>query len=276
MRKATKQCLMSRGLHGNKDFMPYRGGGGAPPLVAKSLFRSNISGISLDDIIYYGVSDRSAPLHIDLIKADGDGPEIGWMNTLVGMLREFPGLTIDAIALEVQIRKIDPTAGRQFAHLFRAFARHGFDFYRLDTNDFRRLITSRGLDAFSPAGTIGSLGRVRGVLSRDALEEEIFGLRAMRHLWRIRSNLTLEEWEVVLAPLHPRFTTHELLLVHRRVPLIEPRFGWGGLSRASPEAQAASGVAELLRGQSTWARANQGGCLSIFPRRIQAKSYSCR
>ena len=80
----------------------------------------------------------------------------------------------------------------------------------------------------------------------------------MRHLWRIQPNLTHEQWQVVLSPLHPRFPVHEFLLVHRRVGFVEPTYGWGGLVRASAEAQA-SGWGRNASWSTARRKANGGG-----------------
>ena len=92
---------------------------------------------------------------------------------------------------------------------------------RLDVVDERRYMTSRGWDAYSPPGTFGRIDRVRG-LSRDALEEELFSIRAMRHIFRIRSNLNASEWQTVLTPIR-RAMPHFLLTQERT--LLEPSMG---------------------------------------------------
>ena len=115
----------------------------------------------------------------------------------------------------------------------------GFDVFRLAMQDRRRQTTATGWDAFSPTGTYGQLGRVRGALPRDALEEEWLSARALRWLFRARRNLTTREWRTFLSPVEPRkYPAMELLLVHRRVPLLE-RDPVGFWELQSPEAMAA-------------------------------------
>ena len=239
--RASDSCLEPRRLGSKVSNLPYRSGGGPSRKAAAMLLGSSTPGIDLDDVIYHGVN-RSAPLHVDLIKADGDGPELGWLRTLLQMLRADPAkrprLTVDCICVEAQVGHNRSSLVRAFATVLEKYEREGYETFRLDTHDFRRLITTRGFDAFSPPDTIAPLGRVRGPLPRDALEEEILGLRAMRHVWRIKPNLTRDQWEDILTPLHPRFPVHELLLVHRRVGFVAPTFAWTGLGRASVEAQA--------------------------------------
>ena len=207
-------------------------------------WEQNVTGIGIDDLIFYGTHSRKAPHHVDLIKLDGDGPEFLWLRAVEQLLSKHNLLTIDAMIVEVQLRDTTSHALNmsriKWARTFAALQqKHGFEFYRLDQHDFRRLLTSTGWDAFSPPGTIGKLGRVRGALARDAVEDELFGVRAMRHLFRIKNNLSMAEWDVVLTPMNKRMSTLEVLLVHQRVGLVERRYGWGGLPRVSPEAKSA-------------------------------------
>lgn len=217
-----------------------------------------VRGVGIDDLIFHGLDNRiDTPHHLDFIKLDGDGPEYLLLESISRLLATFPKLTIDAILVEVQFEPRKPQKLDAFARSFHQLqSQYAFDVYRLDTHDFRRLVTSTGWDAFSPPGTIGALSRVRGALERDALEEELFGVRAMRHLWRIQRDLNQGQWRTILTPMHSRHRTFEFLLVHRRVPLIEARFAWGGLGRVSPEARAAgwnpNASAYRVRGTELW------------------------
>mmetsp|Transcript_22197 Transcript_22197/g.56873 ORF Transcript_22197/g.56873 Transcript_22197/m.56873 type:complete len:113 (-) Transcript_22197:26-364(-) len=95
-------------------------------------------------------------------------------------------------------------------------------------------MTSRGWDGYSPSGTLGRLDRVRR-LERDALEEELFSVRAMRHLFRVRDGLNSTEWRTVLDPIR-RAWPHFMLTQERE--LLEPSFGEAvrrGRKVASPE-----------------------------------------
>lgn len=106
---------------------------------------------------------------------------------------------------------------------------HGFEVYRLDLYDRRRRMRSDGWDDFSPPGTIDRLDR-DGPLERDAFEQELFGVRTMRHLWRVRRNLTLKQFAHVLRPLKGyRYGRVDLLLVHRgrnATDPADPLLGW--------------------------------------------------
>ena len=212
----------------------FRSGGGVP-LAAAAV---KVRGVSLESVLYHGVSNAAAPLHIDLVKLDGDGPERHWLQTIALLLAKRPLLSIDAISVEHQIRgaKVTNVMAEVVQKLAEEF---GFDVFRLAMQDRRRQTTATGWDAFSPTGTYGQLGRVRGTLPRDALEEEWLSARALRWLFRARRNLTTREWRTFLSPVEPRkYPAMELLLVHRRVPLLE-RDPVGFWELQSPEAMAA-------------------------------------
>ena len=128
--------------------------------------------------------------HFDLVKMDGDGPEGGWL-TYLGRLVSRGNISVGTIVLEAN--GITPQSMRHFQ------ADLGYTVLRLDYpgTDSRRFITSKGWDAYSPRGTYASLDRF-GTLRRDVLEEELLSTRAMRHTWRIRPNLTEQQWSVEL------------------------------------------------------------------------------
>ena len=79
--------------------------------------------------------------------------------------------------------------GNQIEKVVPVFQRlqstYGFDVYRLDTYDYRRYMTAKGWDAYSRRGSFEPLDRLRR-LPRDAYEEELFAIRAMRHVFRLR------------------------------------------------------------------------------------------
>ena len=86
---------------------------------------------------------------------------------------------------------------------------HGFGAYRLDDDsDDRRHMAPNGWDAYSTRGTMASLASLmraswpahERVWQRDELEEEMFSVRAMRHVWRVKPNATKAEWRVLLGP----------------------------------------------------------------------------
>ena len=223
-----KSCLATKRLG-----HVWRSGGGVPRTVALP----PVPGVPIEAILFagLGLGERPAqgPLHIDFIKADGDGPEGSWLRAIDHLLARGV-VSLGAIVLEGN--------GLPSFTLQHFDQQHGFDVYRIDTGfDKRRLITSTGWDAFSPRGTIGTLDRVRS-LERDALEEEMLNVRAVRHLFRIKRNLTRAEWETVLRKIpNPgtfRWARNDLLIVNRSIrfvtPLAAPARAW------SPEAIAAN------------------------------------
>ena len=146
------------------------------------------------------------PRHYDLIKLDGDGPEGGWMRAIDSLLGQRR-VTASAITLEGNNLDIQT--------MMRFQQRHGYDIYRLDIGDDRRHLSSLGWDDYAPEGTpMASLARAAGMEKlpggayrwrprppRDALETEVFGIRAMRHLYKVKANLSLADWMVVLGPI---------------------------------------------------------------------------
>ena len=55
------------------------------------------------------------------------------------------------------------------------------------------------------------------------LEDELFGIRAMRHVFRLKRNLSLQAWVTVLNPLMARGYPPQLLLTLER-DLTEPTY----------------------------------------------------
>lgn len=170
------------------------------------------------------------PLHWDFLKLDGDGPENGWLSDVVKLV-ERRLVTVGAMVVEGNNRmKAGPLMRLQAL---------GFDVYRIgEISDERRYITSRGWDGYSAPGTFGRLDRVRR-LRRDDLEEELFGIRAMRNLFRVRTPLNKTEWDVILTPVR-RAAPHFVLTTEPFDRLREPSFSDAafpgrGRSRASPE-----------------------------------------
>jgi hypothetical protein len=156
--------------------------------------------VDFDDLVSHELWTRHAPprdappakpLRLELIKLDGDGPEDGWLKAVL-MGLSSGSLSVGAIIVEAS--KVQPSTMRSF-HLLN------FTVYRLDANDNRRFITSRGWDGYSPPGSIAPLDRLRK-MKRNALEEEMFSVRLMRHVFRVRSGLSLSEWADVLKSVN--------------------------------------------------------------------------
>ena len=110
--------------------------------------------------------------------------------------------------------------------LERLQRKHNYTALRLDEHDERRSITRQGWDAYSPSGTFARLDRFRNEhtgserarckysarthlrpmgdnVSRLELEEEWFGVRAMRHVYRVKPQLGLQAWTTILQPVIP-------------------------------------------------------------------------
>ena len=105
---------------------------------------------------------------------------------------------------------------------------HGYSFWRLDWLDGRRFLRPDGWDAYSPPGTFAPLLRYRaqhasidgehskyspkhlrnghsgGNETRDLYEDEMFSIRAMRHVFRVKDNTTLHGWYRLLQPVARR------------------------------------------------------------------------
>jgi hypothetical protein len=181
-----------------------------------------VRGAAVNDLVVESSSRPSAalvqhlpPRHWDLIKLDGDGPEGGWLRAIDRML-VARRISVGAITLEGN--NLDAVTMMRFQHT------HGFDIYRLSFDE-RRRITPIGWDALSPEGVpMASLRRatrlgdetvykLRRPPPRDALETEVFGLRAMRHLYKAKDGLNETEWGVLLGGIwNPRRHAHQWLL----------------------------------------------------------------
>ena len=73
-----------------------------------------------------GMTEGSVPVHYDLLKLDGDGPEGGWMRALDTLL-STRAIKVDSITLEGN--HLDEITMSRFQRA------HGFQAYRLDIGD---------------------------------------------------------------------------------------------------------------------------------------------
>ena len=164
-----------------------------------------VGGVVYEDLLWEASAGTG---ELDLIKMDADGPEGAWMRSLDALLSRpadgRPRLRVRSLIVEGS--RLEP------AVMVRLQSVHGYTVLRLDEHDDRRLVTRTGWDAYSPDGTIAPLNRyasehvagdrarckyspphVRPMadnVSRFDLEDEWFGVRAMRHVYRVKPNLS--------------------------------------------------------------------------------------
>lgn len=207
--RGPRSCMRSR-----KAWTGYRAGGG-PPAGLRNRLRET-PGVTIGSILLSRGSSltataetslslrngRSEPLHYDLLKLDGDGPEGGWMRAIDNLITKSM-LSVDVITVEGN--NLAAVTMRRFQRL------HGYTIYRLQIGDPRRYIGPTGWDERSPADTPMASLVHKGAQKRNAWEKEIFGLRAMRQLFKASSNLTVEQWETLLAPIKG-YAGHQWLL----------------------------------------------------------------
>ena len=247
---ARGKCMRSR-----RPWTAYRAGGGAPANLKERLRETR--GRVIEEILL-GPSGRwgTTRPHYDLLKLDGDGPEGGWLHKIASFVRTRR-MSVGAVVVEGN--NVETGTMRKFQAL-------GFTIYRLDAGDGRRHMTPEGWDAFSPVRGVplAELSLVRtpwaakrstdpapmaarggvdataeapplatlAAAPRDALEQEMFGLRAMRHLWRVVDNATEAEWDVLLGPIRQKASRHGvahqwLLTTEKNLaePVLPPRSG---------------------------------------------------
>ena len=203
----------------------YRAGGGGSAQLKGRLNNTLTHGWTFAHVLTVGAAwgERVSPVHYDLLKLDGDGPEGGWMRALHQLI-VHQRVSVTTIVLEGNF--LDDTTMFSFQNVL------GFDVYRLDFGDSRRHMAADGWDLFSDRGTMHDAQRP--TWSRDALEEELLSQRAMRRLWRVRPNMSKSNWSVLLGPAtapfdwarkrahHYRRIAHQWLLTRERMPFNGP------------------------------------------------------
>ena len=83
---------------------------------------------------------------------DADGPEGGWLRVIAKLVSTR---RLKVAALIVEGSHLEATT---MVHLQQL----GYHAWRLDASDGRRYLTRTGWDAYSPAGTLAPLDRLRG------------------------------------------------------------------------------------------------------------------
>jgi hypothetical protein len=217
----------------------WRFGASSSPYKPSSSSSSSSSSFSFFSFFHGGdphagqVPPPTPPVLIDLIKMDADGPEGGWLEEVDAM--------ITAGALRVRSILVEASYVRP-AVFQRMQNAHGFTFYRFDTVDPRRAMSRSGHDLYSRPGTLERIDRFddehkrldaqfasrfsphnlrrmqpylttpqeraavpgQDGIPRTALEDELFGVRAIRHAFRAKPRLSLQAWTTLLQPI-----THE-------------------------------------------------------------------
>ena len=168
-----------------------------------------------------GSTNGSSACSVDfeMLKLDADGPEGGWLDKIDELISHGK-LKVRAVVAEGS--NIRPETMHRLQHV------HGYSFWRLDWLDGRRFLRPDGWDAYSPPGTFAPLLRYRaqhasidgehskyspkhlrnghsgGNETRDLYEDEMFSIRAMRHVFRVKDNTTLHGWYRLLQPVARR------------------------------------------------------------------------
>ena len=175
----------------------------------------SVPGVDFDELLWTAAGVRG---EIDLLKMDADGPVGTWLKRLEQLLSEGAAPRVRAMVVEGS--RLDPTV------LMRLQSVHNYTVLRLDEHDERRSITRQGWDAYSPSGTFARLDRFRDEhvspdrarckyspprvhgmvpvgdnVSRFDLEDEWFGVRAMRHVFRVKPGMTAQGWTTILQPV---------------------------------------------------------------------------
>ena len=174
---------------------------------------ANVSGLAFEDLVWEAAAGTG---EIDLIKMDADGPEGSWLKALSVMLHGDRPLRVRTIIVEAS--NVDPRTMHHFQNKL------GYTALRLDIHDARRHVTREGFDAYSAPGCIEPLDRLQEQhetfdrlrckysppgphrpladnVSRTKLEDEWFAVRAMRHVFHIRPNTTVQGWTTIMQPV---------------------------------------------------------------------------
>jgi len=146
--------------------------------------------------------DVRAPMEFDLVKLDADGPEGAWLERIEELVSQ--GL----LRVKTCVVECNGCDG-ELLHKLQSV--HGYHIYHLDMHVDRRFLNSKGIDIYSHFKPDPRLPH---------FVEELYGIRAMRHLYRYRQNMTLEEWNSRPARL-VRVAAPQYLLTHE--PLVEYR-----------------------------------------------------
>jgi FkbM family methyltransferase len=200
-----------------------------------------VRGVALQELLHQAAGGSGV---IDLIKMDADGPEGTWLQELEMLLR---GGTLRVDHIVVEGHDLSPNVMRRLQSV------HGYTVLRLDEHDGRRWIQPTGWDAlsrplsFERLDRFASEHRVSDALvhhssphfrlpngtkllpaadnvSRLELEEELLAIRAMRHVFRVKPNMSLQGWVTLLNPMVYHGYSLHWALVRDGAKLLEPTF----------------------------------------------------
>lgn len=214
-----------------------------PGCLAALGYQANytVRGVALEELLLQAAGTTGV---IDLIKMDADGPEGMWMQEIEELVRQR---RLKVRHIIVEGHGLSPEVMRRFQ------SEHSYTVLRLDEHDGRRFILPTGWDEWSAPGQIERLDRFAAehrdsdslfqlssprfrlengtrVLpaadgkSRLELEEELFSIRAMRHVFRVRPQMTLQGWVTLLNPMvYHGYQLHWALMLDGE-RLLEPAF----------------------------------------------------
>ena len=168
---------------------------GAPDKYVRKALQA-VPGVALPDILLRPhllepaltggetCSQSQWPVHYALVKLDGDGPEFGWLATIVKLVRGGH-LSVGAMIFEgntPQIKGMNAVARARFAaRVMVDLQTLGYTVYRLQSN-YR-------------------MSRSVNKLQRAAFEDEVVLTRTMRHVYRAREGLSMSNWSTLLHPI---------------------------------------------------------------------------
>ena len=208
----------------------------------------NVSGLAFEDLVWEAAAGTG---EIDLIKMDADGPEGLWLKALSVMLHGDRPLRVRTIIIEAS--NVDPRTMHHFQNVL------GYTVLRLDIHDARRHVTREGFDAYSAPGSIEPLDRLQEQhepidrlrckysppgphrpladnVPRTKLEDEWFAVRAMRHVFHIRPNTTVQGWATIMQPvLRCSYPMQYVLTLETADELLPEAQGLSPGERDSPE-----------------------------------------
>ena len=242
---------------------------------------TNVSGLAFESLVWEAAAGTG---EIDLIKMDADGPEGQWLKALKVMLHGDRPLRVRTIIVEASF--VNPETMHHFQNVL------GYTVLRLDRHDARRSVTREGFDAYSAPGSIEPLDRLQKQhepidrlkckysppgphrsladnVPRTKLEDEWFAVRAMRHVFHIHPNTTVQGWATIMQPvLRCSYPMQYVLTLETADELLPEAQGSSPGERDSPERCRMLGYDKAPcpkrpRRASQWKKNNESGWLHV-------------